>query len=360
MRKISIFLVFVLTFGIFFAACNKDTEKESNESDKTDSESNDSDSEKETKEVVEIDYEEVKPDESGKVMVVMFHNFVEAFEASEYDSGEYTTTLDAFEKLLPELYEKGYRLISMNDFIENNIDVPPGTIPMVFTFDDATSGQFNLVKKDGKLKSNPKTAVGIMEAFYEENPDFGLEATFYVNLGGSTFEGEGTVAERLKYLVDKGFDIGNHTYTHINLKETSSSEEIIKEVGGNQKEMTELIPDYQFKTFSLPFGAPAGELIDYVIKGDYEGTAYENFALLEVGWDPSVSPVNPDFDPMSVHRVRASGINPVQADLAWWLENLSKEQQYISDGNPEEIAIPQDKKESVDEEKLQGKKLVVY
>jgi peptidoglycan/xylan/chitin deacetylase (PgdA/CDA1 family) len=358
MRKLSIFLALILSFGIFFAACDKEKDSKNKKSDS--SESKKADSKENTKKVVKIDYDKVKPNESGKVMVVMFHNFVDEFEAGDGDNGEYTTTFDAFEKLLPELYEKDYRLISLNDFLKNKIDVPAGKIPMIFTLDDATSGQFNLIKEGGKLKANPKTAVGIMEKFYKKHPDFGLKATFFINLGLDTFNGKGTLAQRLKYLDDKGFEIGNHTYTHINLMETQSAEEIIEEVGKNQKEMSELIPNYKFNTFSLPFGAPPGDLLSNVVEGEYKGVKYKNAAIVEVGANPTLAPVNPDFDPLYIDRVRSSGIEPVDADLAWWLENISREEQFISDGDPNKIAVPQEKKDSVDESKLQDKKLVVY
>jgi len=307
-----------------------------------------------------IDLEAVKPDESGKIMVVMFHNFVESFTPSKYDNGEYTTTFDEFEKLLYTLYDKGYRLISMTDYLNNNISVPAGCIPMIFTFDDGTSGQFNLVNEGGKLVANKKSAVGILEEFNKTHPDFGMKGTFYVNLGNSTFQGEGTLQERLQYLIDKGFEIGNHTYTHINLTNAKDANEIQKEIGLNQKTMFELIPGYKMNTFSLPYGAPSKNLQEYVQRGEYEGVKYENLAIMEVGWDPALSPVSKSFNPLSVHRVRASGINPVDADLAWWLKNLSREGQYISDGDPNTVTVPKAKEENIDQEKLQGKRLVVY
>ncbi|WP_010251679.1 polysaccharide deacetylase family protein [Acetivibrio cellulolyticus] len=307
-----------------------------------------------------IDLQVVKPDESGKIMVVMFHNFVESFEPSKYDKGEYTTTFDAFRKLLPSLYEEGYRLISMTDYLSNNISVPAGCIPMVFTFDDGTQGQFNLVNESGNLVVNKNSAVGIIEEFNKTHPDFGVSGTFYVNLGDNTFNGEGTLAQRLKYLTDKGFEIGNHTYTHINLKEAKDANQIQKEIGLNQKTMYELIPEYKMNTFSLPYGAPSKNLKEYVQKGEYEGTKYENFGIMEVGWDPTYSPVSKSFNPLSIHRVRASGINPVDADLAWWIKNLSREGQYISDGNSDTVTVPKSKEENVDNSKLQGKKIVVY
>jgi hypothetical protein len=304
-----------------------------------------------------IDVTKIKPNELGKIMVVMFHNFVETYKSGDK---EYTTTFSDFRKLLQILYDEGYRLINVSDMVNNNISVPAGCIPMIFTFDDGTSGQFNLVEENGKLIANKQSAVGVMEEFNRTHPDFGLKGTFYVNLGLGTFEGEGTLAERLKYLIDKGFEIGNHTYTHIMLNNVKDAAKIQQEIGQNQKKMYELVPGYKLETFSLPYGLPAKELQGYVVKGEFDGVKYENLTIMEVGWDPSVSPVSKDFNPLSVHRVRASGIEPVDADLAWWLKNLSRNEQYVSDGNPDTVTIPKEKEQEIDKEKLKGKKLVVY
>ncbi|HBV98468.1 MAG: polysaccharide deacetylase [Peptococcaceae bacterium BICA1-7] len=307
-----------------------------------------------------IDLSKVTPNENGKIMVVMFHNFVSSFTPSKYDDGQYTTTFNDFRKLLQALYDKGYRLISLNDLLNNNILVPAGCIPMVFTFDDGTPGQFNLVPDGEKLVANKESAVGIMEEFNKTHPDFGLEGTFFVNLGLKVFDGDGTVPERLKYLIDEGFEIGNHTMTHIHLNEARSAGEIQKEIGGEQKRMYELIPDYKIFAFSLPFGQPSKDLQEFVIKGNYQGVQYQNSAIMEVGWDPTVSPVSKKFNPLSIHRVRATGIKPVQADLDWWLQNLSRNEQYISDGNPDTVTIPKGKEADIDNNRLNGKKLVVY
>jgi len=304
-----------------------------------------------------IDLTEVKPNEAGKIMVVMFHNFVEAYKSGDK---HYTTTFGEFEKLLQNLYDKGYRLISMSDYLNNNISVPAGCIPMIFTFDDGTAGQFNLVEENGSLVVNKQSAVGIMEEFNKTHPDFGLKGTFYVNLGLGTFQGKGTVAERLKYLIDRGFEIGNHTFTHVNLSKITGADKIQQEIGGNQKKMYELIPGYKMITFSLPFGLPSKELQQYVTKGEYEGVEYEHLAIMEVGWDPALSPVSKKFNPLSTHRVRASGIVPVDADLAWWLQKLSRGEQYVSDGNPDTITVPGAKEDVVDKDRLNGRQLVVY
>jgi len=306
-----------------------------------------------------IDLEKVKPNEAGRIMVVMFHNFIEKYEQGDKD---YTTTFDDFRKLLETLYNDGYRLINLNDYLNGNIDVPAGCIPMVFTFDDGTAGQFSLTEENGELKVNPDSAVGIMEEFNRLHPDFGLKGTFFVYLGNkNTFGKTGTLEQRLRYLIGKGFEIGNHTYTHINLKKDGKTAEIIqKEIGGNQKAMYELIPGYTFTAFSLPFGAPSTDLMEYVIKGEYEGTVYENKAIMEVGWDPAQSPFSIKFDPLSVHRVRSSGIEPVDADLGWWLENMKRSNEFVSDGDPDTVTVPESYADLVDREKLGGRKLVIY
>ncbi len=312
----------------------------------------------ETKEIDIIDYSKVKPNEAGQIMVVMFHNFVEAYPKGNND---YTTTFDEFRKLLNELYERKYRLISLTDMLNNNINVPAGCIPMVFTFDDATSGQFNLVEKDGALVVNPQSAVGIMEEFNKEHPDFGLHGTFYVNLGVSTFAGSGNMNDRLSYLVDRGFEIGNHTKTHVSLPEVKTVQKMLEEVGGNQVLMNEIIPGYSFNTFSLPFGNAAKNLKEYVVKGSFEGVGYKHSAIMLVGANPAPSPVSAKFDPMALPRVRSTGQKKVECDLDWWLKTLEKgSSQYVSDGNPETITVPKDKQANVDMSKLNGKQLITY
>ncbi len=317
-----------------------------------------SDSKGNNKDNEAINYSKIKPNECGQIMVVMFHNFVKDLNGK---SNEYTTTFSEFGKLLDELYDKKYRLISLTDMLNNNIDVPAGCIPMVFTFDDGTAGQFNLIEQDGKLAVNPESAVGVMEAFNQKHPDFGLKGTFYVNLGVKTFSGSGDISDRLNYLINKGFEIGNHTKTHVSLPSVKTVQKMLEEVGGNQALMNKIVPGYTFNTFALPFGSASKDLKEYVIHGNYQGIEYRNSALLLVGANPAPSPVSVKFDPMALPRVRASGSPKVDYDLSWWLAEVAKgNSQYISDGDPDTVTVPQAKKESVDMAKLNGKQLITY
>lgn len=309
-----------------------------------------------------------KPNESGKIMVAMFHNFIETYNPNDSkmssETKKYTNTLEAFKNLLQTLYDKGYRLINVNDYLGNKINIAAGFMPIMFTFDDGTAGQFNLIEENGKLVANKKCAVGVMEEFNKLHPDFGLKGTFYVNLGGTAFAGKGTVAERLKYLIDEGFEIGNHTMNHINLKTEAKTREIVeKEIGGNQKKMEEYVPGYKMRTLALPLGNTTKDetLRQYVVKGEYQGTSYENGAIMLVGANPANPSTSSKFDAMKTPRVRVSGIMEEDTDLNWWLKgHISVEQQYISDGDPNTITVPKAKENLIDASRLNNKKIKVY
>ncbi|MBO5142403.1 MAG: polysaccharide deacetylase family protein [Clostridia bacterium] len=246
----------------------------------------------------------------------MYHRF------AEVETDEWTRSYDNFYNDLLYLYEHGYRSISLSDYINNNIKVPVGCTPIIFTFDDGTKGQFNFIRdENNNLIVNPKSAVGIMEKFYSEYPDFGLNGTFYINKTGY-FGTEGTRKEKLEYLINKGFEIGNHTNTHINFSKATSENEVIKEVGAVSKEVYELT-GYKINSLALPFGSMSKTYENQIIKGVYEDIEYENKALLLVGANPTLSPNHEKLNLLRLPRVRARGGNKeVECDLYWWLEKM--------------------------------------
>jgi peptidoglycan/xylan/chitin deacetylase (PgdA/CDA1 family) len=268
--------------------------------------------------ILEQTKETFKYNESGKIIIIMYHRF------ADVEKDEWTRSFENFYKDLEYLYEKGYRSISLSDYLNNNIKVPVGCSPIIFTFDDGTKGQFNLIKdENGNLVSNPNSAVGIMEKFYNEHPDFGLNGTFYINQT-SYFSGEGTKEERLQYLLSKGFEIGNHTDTHINFT-NATAEEIQKEIGKAVADVKNITDGYAMTTLALPYGSEPKENKEYLITGEYEGTSYENKAILFVGSGPAYSPNSEKFNSAKLPRVRARGGNSaVKFDLYYWLELMEK------------------------------------
>ncbi len=267
---------------------------------------------------IENSREEVyKYNESGKIIIVMYHKF------ADIETDEYSRSFENFRKDLEYLYEHNYRTVSLNDYLENKMKVPVGCTPIIFTFDDGTKGQFNLIENEnGELVVNPNSAVGIMESFYKEHPDFGLNGTFYIN-GSGFFSGGGTEKERLEYLLNKGFEIGNHTNTHVYLNK-ASAETIQKEIGTVSNKVNELV-GYKINSLALPFGISSKDYKEYISKGTYEGQEYENKIILLVGSNPAPSPTSEKLNLLSLPRVRATGGNKrVDCDLYYWLDVMEK------------------------------------
>lgn len=314
--------------------------------------------------VIRTDYEEFLPNESGEIPVVMFHTLIEAY--SENTEKDFTTTFAEFEALLQTLYDSGFRLISMSDFIECNISVPAGTMPMVFTFDDGTPGQFNLIEENGELIVNPKSAAGILMDFNKKHPDFGLNAMFYVNMDieNKTFEGAGTLKERFEILQAQGFELGNHTWGHVKYSEQefNSADRVQESLGKNQEKAYEILPELKFYSLALPYGKlPTNKnLTTFLEKGVYNNIEYENRSIMAVGANPTPPSINKKYNNQYVARIRAQGRVAVDCDLTWWIPKMTQSRMFISDGDPKTIVVPSAKAENVFEERLNGKALITY
>ncbi len=285
-------------------------------------------------------------------MILMYHQIGEPEDV-------WCRTPANFRKDLKTLYEAGYRLISMNDLIDGHIDIPAGCSPVVLTFDDGRSGQFRYMEKDGSQMLDPDCAVAILEEFHAAHPDFGLAATFYL-FYEAPFEQYALVQQKLSYLAGKGFEIGNHCYSHGNLRRLSP-EEARRELALQVKQTQEYLPGYKVRSLALPFGEHPEEM-SYIIKGSFEGTAYHNEGILLVGANPAPSPFSVKFKPAALPRVRASEMETAGMGLYDWLERLRENPQnrYISDGDPDTVAVPEELAGEVDESRLAGKTLILY
>lgn len=313
--------------------------------------------------IIRTDYEAFKPNEVGEIPVIMFHNFVESLD--DTTDKEYTTSFELFEELLQTLYDAGFVPISMKDFIDSHITVPAGKMPVVFTFDDGSAGQFNLIRENGKLIVNPNSAVGVLVEFNKKHPDFGLKGIFYVNmnLGDNTFKGEGTQAERFELLESLGFELGSHTWGHVDFNKAKNTEASIQEaMGKNQEAAFEILPSLKFYSLALPYGSrPSNEALRLFLRsGEYNGTAYYHENIMAVGANPTVPSIAVKYNPMYVSRIRAQGKIAVECDLTWWLPKMTASRMYVSDGDPMTIVIPESKADLVNQDNLNGKKLITY
>lgn len=256
--------------------------------------------------------------ESGKIIIAMYHKF------AQVESDEWTRSYENFYNDLKYLYDHNYRSVSLNDYINNTIKVPVGCTPIIFTFDDGSKGQFNLIRdENGELIANPESAVGVMERFYAEHPDFGLNGTFFIN-GTGFFGSEGTSSEKLNYLIDRGLEIGNHTNTHVSFS-SASIEKIQEEIGLVANLVRKNANGYEITALALPNGVSSKDYKSYIASGEYEGENYENKVILLVGAEPALSPNSEKVNFLSLPRVRARGGNKaVDFDLYYWLDIMEK------------------------------------
>ena len=185
--------------------------------------------------------------------------------------------------------EKGYRPISLRDYVNGNITTKAGCTPIVLTFDDGNENNFRYLEDNTIDKDS---ALGILLDFNKDYPDFGATATFFLN-GEAPFGQSGREAEKINFLLENEMDVGNHTRTHANFTKLSK-EELEKEIGGQAQYLEEFIKDdsYNIDTIALPYGSrPKDEsLTSFLREGTYKGVAYKNIAILNVGWNPAFSP----------------------------------------------------------------------
>lgn len=313
--------------------------------------------EEEARDLKELIDLSLKPNEAGQVMILMYHNIGEEEE-------EWTRTPENLKKDLLTLYEKGYRPVSLQDYVNNNMDIEAGFSPVVITFDDGNENNFRVIKDENNdLIIDPNSAIGILENFNKEYPDFIPKATFFV-FGSNPFRQAEYVEYKLNYLIENGYDIGNHTVDHRGMRRMDDKDEIQEVIGKQVGIINEILQDYTVNTYALCYGERPRdkELEKYLEKGSHEDISYENIAVLNVGWNPAPSPISSNFNPLSLPRIRASEMKVDNVGLYNWLEyfdnNPSK--RYISDGIKEIITLPKELEEIVDVEKIKDKELYLY
>lgn len=284
--------------------------------------------------------------ELGRVPVMMYHGIVNkkssetSYTGGNVDKDGYNRTVEAFKEDLEFYYQNGYRMIRAIDYVNGIIDVPYGKSPIVLTFDDGSANNIkvNGVTLDGEIIIDENSAVGVLESFKKKYPDFNVTATFFVN--GSLFQQSEYNEKILKWLVENGYDIGNHTKTHVNFSDASTNESE-EEVGFVYNKLDSIIPDKYVKLVALPFGSPYKKThanFSHIINSNYNGINYETVSTFRVGWMPDYSPFSKDFDKEFIMRVRAYDNNGVDFDIDASFRILEKNR-YVSDGNADTIVI---------------------
>lgn len=270
--------------------------------------------------------------ELGRIMILEYHRIAEP-------EGRWTRTPANFRRDLERLWARGYRPISLTELLDGIITVPAGTTPVVLTFDDSSPGQFRYLEENGRLVIDPDSAVGILEAFSRTHPEFGLRATFYVLPGASQphrlFGQPQHEGRKLRYLVSRGFELGNHTLWHANLSKYPETT-VRSQLAQAQQWIQRHVPGYRLRTLALPMGAYPRELA-WAVWGSVNGTTYQHDAILMVAGGPAPSPFSRRFDPYRLPRIQA-----LEAEIGRWLRYFERhpEERFVSEGDPSTLTVP--------------------
>ena len=318
-----------------------------------------------------------RPNEAGAVMVIMYHRIL-----GDQKDSDLNRRPETFRQDLETLRKKNYYPVNAIDLVNNTMDVPAGKTPVVITFDDALPSQFRVIQRDGQPKIDPDCAVGIMEDFNKKYPDWPMRATFFVlpkeGRNAEPFGQAEYITDKFDYLVNKGYEVANHTSTHTSMR-GMAHDKIQWELGNAKKKITEINSKAQMETLALPYGQiPRDDAAKkLLVSGSNEGTSYENKAVFLAAWRPIMSPLTkPDkkfaqggsialFTPGELERVTPDASKPnTPGTLEYWLKYFDKSPslRYVSDGVKEIAAVPDSLKESVDEAraKTQGVTLKFY
>lgn len=302
--------------------------------------------------------------ELGKVPIMMYHGIRKKTSNStgtvggNVDKDGYNRTPEAFREDLEFYYENGYEMIRLDDYINGIVKASYGKSPIILTFDDGNEDNIKVTGLDdkGNIIIDKNSAVGILEEFKKKHPDTNVTATFFVN--GGIFNQSEYNDKILKWMVENGYDIGNHTQTHLDIKK-SSGDRVQKEIAYVYDELEKVIPGKYVKIIALPFGSPYVKTHDnfkYVLSTSYNGKTYETEAALRVGWEPEVSCFDKDFDKTFLKRCRAYDNNGKEFDIDM-VFNMLKKSKYISDGNPNTIVIKEENKNKLG---TTDKKVITY
>lgn len=270
---------------------------------------------------------ELGVNEVGRVLVMEWH------EIGDQD-GRWSNSRETFRAQIAELYERGYRPVTTEEFIDGSFPIPAGTTPVLLTLDDSYKSHL-WFGDDGR--PHPDSVVGMLEAFSAEHPDWRATAAFYIYWPVPFRETDRElIEEKIRWLTDNGYEIGNHTYGHDDMSELDA-DGVQETLGKAQAEIEKIVPGYRLRTLSLTFGIWPQDR-DLAVSGAHDGTSYEHDLVLLVGFMPTRSPHHVEYDPTQVQRVQAY----VPEFRKWvdWMDDAPG-RRFISDGDPDVVTFPE-------------------
>ena len=298
---------------------------------------------------------EYQPNELGGIPVFMYHNVV----TDPSLEGHLYRTADELYGDLQWMYDNNFYLVGMNAVVRGNLDVPAGKHPVVLTFDDGSSmhisfemGEDGQPLKDehGEYVVTRNSAVGVIDRFAADHPDFGKTAHFAL-VPGNLFswpnhQQDEWYEEKLEWLVRNGYEVGNHTLQHPELPKLDTKS-FARNIAEPYISVSNVVdkdhPNFAMGVLTLPYGAFqeggwTGDKYDYLVNGFvWDGHPIYVEAALLVCCGPTPSPFNTDYRRLWIPRIAGDDpdIARLMKDIEDGLVTL-----YTSDGNPDTVTIP--------------------
>lgn len=292
-----------------------------------------------------------RPNELGRIPVIMYHS---VDNTRPFDRHGLNVSRATFYKHLSLMQKYGLYPINMRDLRSHAslAQVPKGYVPVVITFDDGRKSQFKL-NPDGTTDSH--CAIGMLEDFIRNNArNWRKRATFYVMPKSSynlePFQQSGLAVQKLKYLVDAGYEVGNHTWSHRSLRNMTASQ-VSSELMRCYYGIKSLCPQATMDTLCVPFGAyPRVSSWRTILVNPLKQRTNMHSMVLMAWGGPSYSPFDNRFDKLRVTRI---GVSPNELEVT--LQRLARtESWYVSGGEEGVLHIPSKLKKYLAKEKLDG------
>lgn len=282
--------------------------------------------------------------ELGEIPILMYHQIIDIGDNAAYYEGNvdkdgYQRSAKAFREDLEFYYANGYRMIRLNDYIDGKINCEKGKSPLIITFDDGVSNiKIKEETEDGQMIIDENCAIGILEEFKTKYPDFNVTATFFLH-GGLFNLGEQN-QKAMKWVVDHGYDIGNHTIGHNNL---SDGGKIFaqRKVAEMYDLLEKMIGDKFVNIVALPYGVPV-IFNHHTNQALYEFTenekTYHTKSLIKSLYLPEKSPFHKEANVKFLERIFAVDSEKPDDGIKNIFAKLEKVR-YISDGDENTITI---------------------
>lgn len=298
---------------------------------------------------------EYKPNELGGIPIFMYHNIV----TDPSLEGHLYRTADEFYNDLQWLYDNNFYLVGMNSVVRGQFNVPAGKHAVVLTFDDSSSMHLSfemgpdgqpLRDENGDFVISPNSAVGIIERFAAEHPDFGKAAHFSTipvfKFSWPEYEQDEWYETKVQWLLENNYEIGNHTSDHTDMT-LMDSETFARNIAEPYIWISEMVdkndPNFAMGVLTLPYGAYeeggwTGDKFEYLANGfTWEGQEIPVEGVMLVCCGANQSPFHDDYRRLWIARIR--GDDPDYQRLKEEIEN-GWVILYTSDGNPDTVTVP--------------------